>query len=57
MEKREIALRLTLEAIERGVVLTDNHIYDETGKIEEVNEFNATQIAEFYNTLLNAFAD
>lgn len=55
MEKREIALRLTLEAIERGVVLTDNRIYDETGKIEEVNEFNATQIAKFYNTLLNVF--
>lgn len=51
MDFKEIALQLTLKAIEEGKIRTKG-IND--GNFEEVNAFNAKQISDFYISILNA---
>lgn len=57
MDSKEIALQLTLKAIETKHVHL--HLYKEADneRAEKANEFNAIQISKFYNDILNRISD
>lgn len=48
MDLREIALQLTLKAIDKNNIHTKGM---NDGTAEDVNAFNAKQIADFYNSV------
>lgn len=48
MDKSEIALQLTLKAMDSNVIQTNGR---NDGAKEEVNAFNAKQISDFYNSV------
>lgn len=52
MDKKEIALQLTLKAIDSTNVIQTMGRND--GSKEEVNAFNAKQISDFYNSVYAA---
>ena len=49
MSNREIALQLTLKMIDKGLLQFDDSLKTAEDEITEVNEFNANQIANFFN--------
>lgn len=51
MNMSEIALQLTLKAMDKNYILTKD---TNDGKTEEVNAFNAKQISDFYNSVYAA---
>ncbi|MCI7768566.1 MAG: hypothetical protein MSJ26_11390 [Oscillospiraceae bacterium] len=51
MDKSEIALQLTLKAMDSNVIQTYGR---NDGAKEEVNAFNAKQISDFYNSIYAA---
>lgn len=57
MDKREIALQLTLKALETGSFnkIVMGNITDNPSK-DKANSFNAEQIVKFYNTVLENLA-
>lgn len=57
MDKHEIALQLTLKALDNNnnlLICYQNYDYYSQEKAEEQNAFNAKQISDFYNAILNA---
>ena len=52
MQDKEIALQLTLSAVERGMLLP----ISKTNGIEQFNKFNAKEIADFYLNVLSAIS-
>ena len=53
MDKSEIALKLTLCAIEHNVILYRYNSSSTDNAIEEDNAYDANPIAAFYNNILN----
>lgn len=54
MSNREIALQLTLKMIDKGLLQFDDSLKTAEDEITEVNEFNANQIANFFNFIKRA---
>lgn len=57
MDKHEIALQLTLKALEdekHCFITPQSYAYNSQETAEEQNAFNAKQISDFYNAILNA---
>lgn len=52
MDKKEIALELTLAAIQHDKLLSKRSRNTTDENVEENNIYNARQIADFYNNLL-----
>lgn len=50
MNSHEIALQLTLKAMETGYIVAERHTGD---KIEANNEFNRKQVSEFFKAMLD----
>lgn len=51
MDKNEIALELTLAAMEQGVIGIDVYQYEEKPDIDKKNAFNAKAVVNFYNEI------
>ena len=54
MTTHEIALEITKTAIENKTIRFDISSCDNNDKIKKQNEFNVTQISDFYKTIYNA---
>lgn len=50
MNAHEIALQLTLKAMETGLIVANRHANDST---EAKNEFNRRQVSEFYASMVD----
>ncbi len=48
MDYLDIALQLTLKALEHGYIKFDTYGYSEKKDIEDSNDFNAKQLSDFY---------
>lgn len=53
MTKQEVALELTLKAIESNYLHADNKRYLEEEDINNANNYNANLIVDFYNHILD----
>ena len=54
MDKSEIALQLTLKAMEQGFILKkDFRTFEGDDPIEEANRYTAKQVNDFYQETLN----
>jgi len=51
MDKRNLALQLTLSAIENGLLGVDSQEYLENEDNESKNTFNANEVFDFYNSI------
>lgn len=51
MDKRDLALQLTLSAIENGLLGVDSQEYLENEDNESKNTFNAKEVSDFYNSI------
>ncbi len=55
---KEVALQLTLEAIKQGKIeFTHTSPNTTDDRRETANQFNAKQISDFYNNIINAIID
>lgn len=53
MDGKEIALQLTLKALDKGNIKFYPYGAEEKNAIMDVNSFNAQQVCDFYNNVLN----
>lgn len=57
MHTLEIAMNLTLEAIENKIIGFDDTDYTKTDDIEKANALNAKQIVDFYNAVYSRLGE
>lgn len=53
IDKKEIAMYLTISMIENAHIKFDDFREDESDKIEQANSFNTKQVIDAYNTIFN----
>jgi|GEM_PF-6072462 len=54
MSAREIALQITLKAMEEGMLCTFKFVTDKEEELEGYNKTNAKQISDFYNAVFKS---
>jgi len=57
MTENEAALQIVLKAMEQGLIHLDRYAYSEKEAIEKSNAFNAKQISDFFNSVVQSISN